>query len=113
MNSRLRGYSLRNYFRSSYYYPLFSTCFGLTTIFKWAYIHWKLTLPTTDPLFFGGGGELGNLVDNGDWFLVTVDAVAVVELANVCCGCTWRSLILALLMFFLFFLYPGFRSFRG
>jgi hypothetical protein len=39
---------------------------------------------------------LVNFVDNGDGFLVTVDAVGVVELTIVCSGCTWRGLILVL-----------------
>jgi hypothetical protein len=40
-----------------------------------------------------------NLVDNGYRFLVTVDAVAVVELTTACSGCTWCRLILELSMF--------------
>jgi hypothetical protein len=50
-----------------------------------------------DPLFFGMSV---NLVDKGDRFLVTVEAVAVVELTIACSGCIWRSLILALPMFY-------------
>jgi hypothetical protein len=48
--SRLRGFRLRNYFRSLHYYSLFATFFGRTTIFRhtYIYIHWKLTLLTTD-----------------------------------------------------------------
>jgi hypothetical protein len=36
---------------------------------------------------------LANLVDKGDGLLVTVDAVAVVELTLARSGCSWRSLI--------------------
>jgi hypothetical protein len=45
----------------------------------WAYIPWKLTLLTTDPLLFG---ILVNLLDKADGFLVTFDAVAVIELTH-------------------------------
>jgi hypothetical protein len=45
---------------------------------------------------------LVNLVDNGDRFLVKVEAVAVVELTIACSGCNWRSLILALPRFLLY-----------
>jgi hypothetical protein len=33
------------------------------------------------------------LVDNGDGFLVTVDAVAVVELTTACSGCTFQFIV--------------------
>jgi hypothetical protein len=42
---------------------------------------------------------LVNLVDNSDRCLVTVDAVAVVELTITYSGSSWRGLILALSMF--------------
>jgi hypothetical protein len=97
MRSRLRGFRLRNYFRSLYYYSLFATCYGCTTIFMRMYN--TLEINTTDNGSVVFLSMLANFVDNNDRFLVMVDSVAVVELTIACSGCTWRSLISALSMF--------------
>jgi hypothetical protein len=75
-----------SYFLSFYYYSLAVTCFDLTTIFRWKYIHRKLTLLTTDIRI------LVNLIYNGDRFLVTVSMVDFGELTVARCCRSWCAL---------------------
>jgi hypothetical protein len=90
MRSRWEISVYATYFRSFYYYSLFATSFGRTTILRQEYIRVHRKLNTTDNgsvVFFVFFWILVNLIDDSDRLLAAVDVVAVAEATIVNCCC--------------------------